>query len=124
MPQNRPSSADDPRLLPSQDQYPVWYFFYETLADPAVVGRLLGVDATYKDASVQGGVIKIWGGRYKALVDSPGSVVNGHAFLIQSQDQEEALRCYETDKYEVVRCELNLGSEKVRGLTFRFIGDP
>ncbi|KAI1126454.1 hypothetical protein F5Y10DRAFT_267117 [Nemania abortiva] len=123
MPQNRPSSAGDPSLLPSQNQYPVWYFFYGTLADPAVITHLLGVEPSYKDASVQGGVLKMWGGRYKALVDSPGGVAHGHALLVQNQDQEEALRCYETGKYEVVRCELDLESQKVRGLTFRFVDD-
>ncbi|KAI1803173.1 hypothetical protein F4811DRAFT_526323 [Daldinia bambusicola] len=28
-----------------------------------------------------------------------------------------------TDKYDVVRCEMQLDNKKVRGLTFRFIGD-
>ncbi|KAJ8128815.1 hypothetical protein O1611_g4816 [Lasiodiplodia mahajangana] len=123
MPQNRPSSRDDPCLLPSQTQYPVWYFFYGTLADAVVISRLLGVDPAYEEASVQGGALKTWGGKYKALVDSPGGVVHGNAFLVQNRDQEEALRCYETERYEVVRCELNIGPQKVRGLTFRFVDD-
>ncbi|KAI0600513.1 hypothetical protein F4775DRAFT_599170 [Biscogniauxia sp. FL1348] len=124
MPQHRPSAANDLSLFPSQNQYPVWYFFYGTLADSAVLGRLLGVEPVYyKDASVRGGILKTWGGKYKAMVDSPGEVVHGHAFLVQDQDQEESLCCYETGKYEVVRCELNIEDKKVRGLTFRFIGD-
>lgn len=123
MTQYRPSSADDPSLLPSQTQYPVWYFFYGTLADPEVLNRLLGVKPEYKAASVRGGTLHTWGGKYKALVDCPGRLVHGHAFLVQDQDQEEALRCYETDKYEVVRCEISMGDEDVRGLTFRFAGN-
>ncbi|KAI5924752.1 hypothetical protein F4810DRAFT_718970 [Camillea tinctor] len=124
MPQHRPSSADDPSLVPSQDQYPVWYFFYGTLADPTVLSRLLGVKPSYRNASVHGGSLTTWGGKYKALVDSPGKAVHGHAFLVEDVEQEEALCCYETGKYEVVRCELILEDKKVRGLTFRFVGDP
>ncbi|KAI0529949.1 hypothetical protein GGR58DRAFT_518840 [Xylaria digitata] len=123
MPQYRLSSADDPALVPSQIQYPVWYFFYGTLADPVVLGRLLGVEPSYKDATVHRGILKTWGGKYKALVNIPGKIVHGNAFLVQDQAQEEALRCYETKKYEVVTCELNIGGNKVKGLTFRFAGD-
>ncbi|KAI0449351.1 hypothetical protein F5B21DRAFT_520335 [Xylaria acuta] len=123
MPQFRPSFAGDQVLAPFQSQYPVWYFFYGTLADSSVLGRILGVDPSYEDASVQGGILKLWGGKYKALMDSPGEVVHGSAFLVQDRDQEEILRCYETENYEVVRCELKLGGQKVKGLTFRFVGD-
>ncbi|KAI0183105.1 hypothetical protein EV127DRAFT_301309, partial [Xylaria flabelliformis] len=69
MPQFRLSSADDWILTPAQSQYPVWYFFYGTLADPTVLGRLLGVEPLYEDASVRGGILKSWGGKYKALID-------------------------------------------------------
>ncbi|KAI0545604.1 hypothetical protein F4679DRAFT_599344 [Xylaria curta] len=123
MPQFRPSSADDCSLTPAQSQYPVWYFFYGTLAHPDILGRLLGVEPSYEDASVQGGVLKTWGGKYKALVDCPGGIVHGAAFLVEDKDQEDTLRCYETEKYEVVRCELDMGDKKVKGLTFRFVGD-
>ncbi|KAI1744675.1 hypothetical protein F4680DRAFT_233339 [Xylaria scruposa] len=123
MPQFRPFSADDWSLTPAQNQYPVWYFFYGTLADPAVLSRLLGVEPSYKDASIQGGILNMWGGKYKALIDRPGSIVHGAAFLVQDQDQEDTLRCYETEKYEVVRCEIDMGKEKIKGLTFRFVGD-
>ncbi|KAI1354490.1 hypothetical protein F5Y01DRAFT_302496 [Xylaria sp. FL0043] len=123
MPQHRPFSADIKSFVPSQNQYPVWYFFYGTLADPEVLGRLLGVEPRYKDATVFGGALKTWGGKYKAMTDSPGAVVHGSAFLVRDQTQEEILRCYETGKYEVVRCEINTSDEKVKGLTFRVVGD-
>ncbi|KAF2963944.1 hypothetical protein GQX73_g9620 [Xylaria multiplex] len=123
MPQYRPSSADDPALVPSQGQYPVWYFFYGTLADSAVLGRLLGIEPSYKHAMVHGGILRMWGGKYKALVNSSGGVVHGSAFLVQDEAQEDILRCYETDKYEVVRCELNIEDKRVKGLTFRFVSD-
>ncbi|TRX90956.1 hypothetical protein FHL15_008161 [Xylaria flabelliformis] len=119
MPQFRLSSADDWILTPAQSQYPVWYFFYGTLADPTVLGRLLGVEPSYEDASVRGGILKTWGGKYKVLIDAPGGIVHGAAFLVQDQDQEDTLRCYETEKYEVVRCEIDMRDKKVKGLTFR-----
>ncbi|KAI0834479.1 hypothetical protein F5Y06DRAFT_155424 [Hypoxylon sp. FL0890] len=126
MPQHRPNSMDDPKLAPAQNEYPVWYFFYGTLADPVVLKRLLGCDPSYQPASVNRGVLKTWGGKYKALVDSVDekAEVQGHAFLVQDQEQEHSLQLYETDKYEVVRCEIRIsGQETVKGLTFRFIGD-
>ncbi|OTA94659.1 hypothetical protein M434DRAFT_394460 [Hypoxylon sp. CO27-5] len=126
MPQHRPNSMDDPKLAPAQNEYPVWYFFYGTLADPMVLKRLLGHQPSYQPATVTGGVLKTWGGKYKALVDAidQKAEVQGHAFLVQDQEQEHSLQLYETDKYEVVRCEIQIdGKEKVKGLTFRFIGD-
>ncbi|KAI1282207.1 hypothetical protein F5Y07DRAFT_410800 [Xylaria sp. FL0933] len=121
MPQNRPSSANITSFVPSQNQYPVWYFFYGTLADPEVLGRLLGVEPLYKDATVSGGTLKTWGGKYQAMTDCPGAVVYGSTFLVRDQTQEDILRCYETEKYEVVRCEINTSDKKVKGLTFRFV---
>jgi len=115
------STATEPR--PTQSQYPVWYFFYGTLADPEVLKRLLGVDPIYRPASVTGGRLTEWGGKYKALIDAPGSVVEGAAFMVESEEMEDALRCYETDKYEVVRCDIGMKDDRslVQGLTFRFI---
>lgn len=41
-----------------------------------------------------------------------------------SKEQEDALRAYETEKYEVVRCRIEMeGGEVVMGCTFRF-ADP
>ncbi|CAJ2503830.1 Uu.00g112240.m01.CDS01 [Anthostomella pinea] len=126
MPHQRPDFANDPRLLPAQNQYPVWYFFYGTLGDPAVLKGLLGTDPSYRPATVRRGVLKTWAGKYKALVDAidDKARVQGQAFLVRSREQEEDLRRYETDQYEVVRCEIDSeGQGVVRGLTFRFVGD-
>jgi len=115
------STATEPQ--PTQSQYPVWYFFYGTLGDPDVLKRLLGVDPIYRPASVTGGRLIEWGGTYKALIDSPGLAVEGAAFMVESEEMEDALRCYETDKYEVVRCDIGMKDDKslAKGLTFRFV---
>ncbi|KAK5701859.1 hypothetical protein LTR97_004677 [Elasticomyces elasticus] len=129
MPQHRLNGAE---ALPRQDQYPVYYFFYGTLADTEVLRRHLGDDVpagyyTLLPASIAGGRVKMWG-QYRALVDSnQDSVVHGSAFLVQSAEHEERLRSYETSMYEVVRCRITIAattSEEERvvlGCTFRFV---
>ena len=96
---------------PAQNEYPVHYFFYGTLADAGTLQRLLGHldghDFQYEltSAYVEGGALRSWGRRYKALVDGPPtSRVDGAAFLVVSKEHEDALRLYETKAYEVVRC--------------------
>jgi hypothetical protein len=40
-----------------------------------------------------------------------------------SKEYEDALRGYETDNYEVVRCTISIeGGKMVKGCTFRFVG--
>ena len=111
-----------------QDEYPVWYFFYGTLADPAVLTHLLSLPETEPPvlipASISGGSIKSWKGRYKALVDGASTdYVYGSAYVVTSREHEDALLTYETEKYEVVRCCIRMRNEMVQGLTFRFVGD-
>lgn len=112
-------SAATAEPTPTQNQYPVWYFFYGTLGNPDVLKRLLGVDPIYRPASVAGGEMIEWGGKYKALIDAPGSAVEGVAFMVEREEVEDALRCYETDKDEVVRCEIGMKDDKsvAKGLT-------
>ncbi|KAF2494690.1 hypothetical protein BU16DRAFT_462430 [Lophium mytilinum] len=135
LPQHRPNAWHTSCPYPLQDQYPVWYFFYGTLANENLLSNLFGWSDDITDkmpilhrASVRGGVLKTWGGRYRAMVDSPGAVVEGFAYQVQSRDEEDALLLYETEKYEVVRCEITLDGAKtvimrrVKGCTFRFAG--
>jgi hypothetical protein len=68
------------------------------------------------------GRVRVCAGRYKALVDEPGAVVGGLAFSCESVDQEEALRVYEGDAYEVVAARLVVDGREVVGRTFRFAG--
>jgi len=125
LPQHRPTLAAraSERRLP---EFPVHYFFYGTLADPERLSRLFGIPAdelpALRPTILLGGRIRIWAGRYKALVDEPGSVVAGFAFSCGSVDREDALRVYEGDAYEVVAARLVVDGKEVVGRTFRFAG--
>ena len=133
LPQFRPQ---DPHLLNTtpyfgrtQDQYPVWYFFYGTLASGPKLRSLLSLpeDETpiLHKASVMGGKMETWGeGKYKALVDGPEtSRIKGSAYQVVSEEHEDALRKYETEAYEVVRCVIEMNGTPVEGCTFRFVGE-
>ncbi len=122
LPQHRAPSA---HIAPLQDEYPVWYFFYGTLADSSFLKDLLSLPkpATLIPARISRGVVRTWGGRYNALTDGATTdCVRGSAYLVTDKEREEALLLYETEMYEVVRCEIVMGWERVRGLTFRFAG--
>ena len=111
-----------------QDDYPAWYFFYGTLADPVLLARLLSLPdnagpPVLVPASIYGGVLKTWRGKYKALVDGACTdYVHGSAFQVGSREQEDALLVYETENYEVVRCSISMRGRMIQGLTFRFVG--
>ncbi|KAH7417467.1 hypothetical protein BKA64DRAFT_636829 [Cadophora sp. MPI-SDFR-AT-0126] len=127
--------AQDPHLLehaPSfgqtQDQFPVWYFFYGKLASAPKLCSLLSLPEdelpVLHKASVTGGKMETWGnGKYNALVDAPeSSRINGWAYQVMSEEHEDSLRKYETAAYEVVRCEIEMDGNTVQGCTFRFAG--
>lgn len=128
MPQFRlKSEVEVPR--PGQEEFPVRYFFYGTLGNEEVLRRLLreldGEDVVYelKDAYVVGGRLAMWNGKYKALLDAPGSKeeLHGGAFWVRSKEHEDVLRSYETDAYQVVRCRVFVqGEGELDGCTFRF----
>lgn len=144
LPQHRLSSSSsssssppiDPSMSPMQDEYPVYYFFYGTLADPLFLAQVLSLPEgeeneekeipILKPAHVTGGVLrKTCGGKYLALVDGAATDrVSGFAYKVTTREREEALRIYETEVYEVVRCAITIKGEEgiVRGLSFRFIG--
>jgi hypothetical protein len=113
---------------PAQEQYPVWYFFYGTLADSTVLSRQLCLPEdefpVLFPAFVLNAKLEIWAGKYKALVDDPyaASPVYGSAYRVSSKEHEDALRMYETENYEMVRCKISIDGEVVQGCTFRFIG--
>lgn len=112
---------------PLQDEYPVWYFFYGTLADSAFLTRLLLLpEAEHPPlvpANISRGVVKTWQDKYNALVDGASTdCVHGLAYRVTTKEREEALLLYETEKYEVVRCSIMMERGPIEGLTFRFAG--
>jgi len=72
-------------------------------------------------ASVSGGILRTWPGKYQVLVHKrPNACIKGSVHDVSSKEQKDALRCYETDKYEVVRCTIFMRGRQVQGCTFRF----
>lgn len=119
-------ASPDAHILPSQTQYPVWYFFYGMLADPTELSVILRLTEPprYRQAIVAGGVLM----SERQLIDAPvglrqTSIVQGQAYLVETANEEESLRFSVTDKYEVVRCEIDLLDDRKigPGLTFRYI---
>jgi hypothetical protein len=132
LPQFRPQDSHLLDYAPSfgqaQDQFPVWYFFYGTLASAPKLCSLLSlpedeVPVLHK-AGVTGGKMETWGnGKYNALVDGPeSSRINGWAYQVRSEEHEDALRKYETAAYEVVKCEIEMDGNTIQGCIFRFAG--
>jgi hypothetical protein len=120
MPQHRLGNQND-SPQPTQHEYPVWYFFYRTLAQSDVLSDLVGTDPVYHDAKIRGGVLESWG-NYKALNNDPSqrNTVHGKTFLVTCEEDEEALRLYEPEAYEIARCRIEMEEGRViDGLTFR-----
>ena len=128
LPQHRLSfSHKTPSPTPLQDEYPVWYFFYGTLADSAILTRLLSLSEAEHPllvpATISRGIVKKWQQKYNALVDGGSTdYVHGSAYKVTTKEREEALLLYETEMYEVVRCAIVMEIGVVGGLTFRFVG--
>ena len=126
LPQHRPSLSQT-SFSPLQDEYPVWYFFYGTLANSAFLTHLLALPEAESPllvpANISRGMVKTWQDKYNALVDGASTEsVHGLAYRVTTKEREEALLLYETEKYEVVRCSIMMESGMVQGLTFRFVG--
>jgi hypothetical protein len=60
---------DNGQFLPAQNESPVWYFFYGILADSMVLTRHLSLIEEPKlyPATVTGGVLETWGGKYRGF---------------------------------------------------------
>lgn len=126
LPQHRASFLQT-SFFPLQEDLPVWYFFYGTLADRPFLSRLLSLPEAEHPllvpATISSGIVKTWKDRYNALVDGESTdYVHGSAYEVTTKEREEALLLYETEKYEVVRCSIMMESGTVQGLTFRFAG--
>lgn len=92
---------------PGQDDYPVPYFFYGTLADREKSQDVIGLDEPPElvEARVKEGKVKMWGRTFRAIVDGEKEdMVEGEMYVVRNQEEEDALRHYEGAIYEVVRC--------------------
>ncbi|EXL97829.1 hypothetical protein FOIG_10143 [Fusarium odoratissimum NRRL 54006] len=112
---------DEPR--PAQNEYPVWYFVYGDLAEGDVLLDLLRCERHLRNSQVVGGILKRRGEDWVLLNDPNGiRCMPWLALLVEIKGQEDMLRVYQTDAYEVVRCTIGIwGEATVAGLTFRFI---
>lgn len=114
--------------FPRQNQYPVWYFFYGRLLEPELLQRQLNLPSppTYRPARVRRARMCNWHGKYNAVVGGQeDDVVDGGSFLVEHTEQEEILQFFETDMYEVVRCQNEMMDERgetLPGFVFRFCG--
>ncbi|KAJ5208950.1 hypothetical protein N7449_003329 [Penicillium cf. viridicatum] len=103
------NSAEDgwPRD-PSQREY---CFFYGTLMDPHTLCQVLKSSERpriMRRARVTGFEIKLWG-PYPALLDGePFRSVDGMAYEILSKTELDRLAAYETDKYQLTPCSIDL----------------
>lgn len=132
LPQFRPQDAhlldSAPCFGTAPGQFPIWYFFYGTLASTARLCSLLSLPENEVpvlcEASVRRGKMETWGnGKYNALVDGEeSSRITGSAYQVTCEEHEDALRKYETAAYEVVKCEIEMDGKTVQGCTFRFAG--
>lgn len=88
--QHRPDYAQLPKTAMVQE-YPVCYFFYGTLADPERLEHLFEPPSSapwpiLRKATVQDGAIRIWGGKYRALINQPGGNVVGWACVVEMRE--------------------------------------
>lgn len=102
LPQHRPNNTTD-EFHPLQNEWPVWYFFYGTLADPDKLVGMLGLSEdefpVLERATVKGGFVRTWGGEYKVIVDG-SETVRGWAYEVRTKEHEDVLRTYESERNE------------------------
>ena len=101
-------------------------FFYGSLADSSRLGKVLGFNESpvLHPAKIIGYHCKFWG-TYPALLDGPpGATIHGVAYEVQSSEEVQRLRAYETDNYRDVPCFIYIeGRGKVFGCTFKWDGE-
>ncbi|KAL9096684.1 MAG: hypothetical protein Q9165_001172 [Trypethelium subeluteriae] len=122
--------AEYERSPPEPEQYkPKYYFFYGTLRQSEVLTRILELQQPplYRSARIWGWSLSNWG-PYRTLLDGPaGNIVEGDAFVLQSQEDEDKLARYETSAYKVTPCSIEFTDDqaplKALGKTFMYAGD-
>ncbi|KAF2236855.1 hypothetical protein EV356DRAFT_54070 [Viridothelium virens] len=122
--------AELDRNPPEPERYsPKYYFFYGTLRQPEVLTRILELQQPpkYRPARIWGWPLSNWG-PYRTLLDGPaGNIVEGDAYVVQSQEDEDKLAHYETSAYKVTPCSIEFTDDQVPlkalGKTFMYSGD-
>ena len=125
LPHHRPNACRKDTVQAAE--YPVAYFFYGTLVSTERLSRLFGVPTAqigrFERGILLDGRVRTWAGKFRALVDSPGGRVEGSVFIVNSAEEEYALRVYEGDSYEVANATIILeGGRRIQGRTFRYCG--
>lgn len=110
-------------------QYPVYYFFYGSMADPATLKRTLNLDETAKlhEAYIVGYTVARKDGR-PALIDGPqGEVVKGYAYFVGSEAEGKKLREGHPKQCRVAPCLVHFldGNKvtRISGNVFKHVGD-
>ena len=106
--------------------YPVPFFFYGTLTDPALLAEKLGLEElpVMRMGMVESYRVKMWGG-YKALVGGQGlgEVLEGWVYMVRNREEVEKLAVWEGENYEVDVCDILVGgAERLLGNVFVFCG--
>jgi hypothetical protein len=102
------------------------FFFYGSLTDPLLLQEVLQISEppVLTPAHVVAYKIMLWG-QYPALVPQPSekSIVDGMAYLIETEEQQKMPEHYETDAYRVVGTRITIDGKVVQGRTFEWAGD-
>lgn len=118
--------ADVEPSLPPYTYTPMPFFFYGSLTDPLRLQEVLRLAAlpVFQPASVQCYKIMLWG-QYPALVRGQiNNHVDGMAFVVETEEQENMLKYYETDAYRIEGTRISVDGKVVIGRTFVWASDP
>ncbi|KAJ5928375.1 hypothetical protein N7466_007331 [Penicillium verhagenii] len=112
--------------IPADPFEPLFCFLYGTLMDPKTLSevlRMLDPLPAMRRARLTGYGVKLWGS-YPALIHNPVQVVDGKVFEIMSKKQLDLLASYETDRYRVHHCAIDILNDDstvkstIQGFTF------
>ncbi|KAK6352173.1 hypothetical protein TWF730_009005 [Orbilia blumenaviensis] len=131
------SGASERRALASTKPAfePTLFFFYGTLAIPAVLRKILGLreDPVFLKATVRMFKVKMWG-PYPALVrlssEDPRGDVAGVAYTLQTEEHLRLLETYEGENYAAAEALIELQEPRheharsMYGKTFVWKGYP
>lgn len=110
-------------------QYPVYYFFYGSMTDPATLKRILNLDEAPKlhEAYIVGYTVARKN-NLPALIDGPrAEEVKGYAYFVGSEAEGAKLRECHSKQYKVAPCLVHFrdGNKVTRipGNVFKHVGD-